>query len=58
MLGIDELPSQANHYGPYGRCWRTIHAAQPGKPYDGVCRNPAVSDVGLCSEHVTELASR
>lgn len=51
---LDDLPSQANHFGPYGRCFRDIEPATEARPYAIQCRGPAVSDLGLCGDHLAE----
>lgn len=51
---LDDLPSQANHFGPYGRCFRDIEPATETRPYAIQCRGPAVSDLGLCGDHLAE----
>lgn len=46
--------SQANHFGPYGRCFRDVAPATEARPYAIQCRGPAVSDLGLCGDHLAE----
>lgn len=52
-----DLPDQANEYGPWGRCWRVVEPAGGRRRYDRICQEPAVNDVGLCGDHLAELAA-